>query len=134
MSENFFKSWLTGNAISTPETVRKFFNLGFPGAKNVEWFKTEDYYEAVFYEDDIEKICRFGTGGDWIETRINLDIADLNNNIRINAEQHGEIMNAILIELPDGKKYEVIIRNMQLKRYLLILAHSGEIIDNQPIS
>jgi hypothetical protein len=133
MSEIFFKLWLTGNAISAPEIVRKSFNIKFPGAINVEWFQTEDDFEAVFYDNDTEKIGRFSPEGNWIETRINLDITGLNNDIKVSAEHHGEMMNAILIELPDEKKYEVIVRDEQLNRFLLILSYSGEIIKNQPI-
>ena len=107
--------------------------MKFPGAINVEWFQTENDFEAVFYDNDTEKIARFSPEGEWIETRINLDITGLNNNIRISAEQHGEMMNAILIELHDEKKYEVIVRDEQLNRFLLILSDSGEIIKNQPI-
>ncbi|HJX71306.1 MAG TPA: hypothetical protein VJ346_05120 [Bacteroidales bacterium] len=133
MSEIFFKLWPTGSAISAPEIVRKSFNVKFPGAINIEWFQTEDSYEAVFYDADIEKISRFSQNGSWIETRTNLDITVLNTNVKISAERYGEIMNAILIELHDEKKYEVITRDKQLNRFLLILSHLGEIINNQPI-
>jgi hypothetical protein len=133
MSESIFTSWLKGNTISAPENVRKSFSEKFPEAINVEWFQAEELYEAVFYDDDIEKISRFSPEGDWIETRTNLDIAVLGNHIKVAAEQHGEIMNAILIEQHGGKKYEVIISDTLLKRSLLILSQSGKMISNQQI-
>lgn len=133
MSEYFFTSWLEGNAISAPEIVRRSFDEKFPEAINVEWFQAEELYEAVFYDDDIEKISRFSPDGDWIETRTNLDITVLGNQIKVTAEKHGEIMNAILIEQQDGEKYEVIISDRLLKRYLLILSQSGKMILNQQI-
>jgi len=133
MSELFFKSWLTANATKAPEIVSKSFRMKFHGAINVEWFKTEDCYEAVFYDNDIEKISRFSHNGDWVETRTNLDMTALNDSVRHSAESFGEIMNAILIELPGLKKYEIIIRDKQLSRFLLILSDKGEMIKNQPI-
>ena len=133
MSEFFSAPWFKGNAISAPEIVGRSFDEKFPEAINVEWFQTEELYEAVFYDNDIEKISRFSPEGDWIETRTNLDIEVLGNGIKETAEQHGEIMNAILIEQHDGEKYEVIISDRQLKRFLLILSRSGEVISNQLI-
>jgi hypothetical protein len=133
MSEYFFTSWLEGNAISAPEIVRRSFDEKFPEAINVEWFRAEELYEAVFYDDEIEKISRFSPDGNWIETRTNLDITVLGNHIKVTAEKHGEIMNAILIEQHDGEKYEVIISDRLLKRFLLILSQSGKMILKQQI-
>ncbi len=133
MSETFFKSLLTGNAISAPEIVKDSFRKKFHGAINIEWFQSDDCYEAIFYHNDTEIISRFSHNGDWIETRTNLEISVLDNHIKHPAQQNGEIMNAILIESHDLKKYEIIIRDKQLNRFLLILSDTGEIIKNQPI-
>jgi hypothetical protein len=134
MSEIFFKSWLTGDAITAPEIVKESFKTKFGGAINVEWFRTDDCYEAIFYDNEIEKISKFSHEGSWIETRTNLDITVLNTDIKNPAEQCGEIMNAILIEMQDLKKYEIIIRDKQLNRFLLMLSDTGRIIKNQPIT
>lgn len=133
MSETFPGSLLQGNKIVAPVPVDKSFRIKFPGAINVEWFVVEDVYEAIFYENDTEMICKLGYDGEWIETRTNLDTSFLEMNIKTSAEQYGEIMNSILIESLALKRYELIIRDKQLNRFLLLLDESGEVINVQQI-
>lgn len=133
MSEVFPGSLLEGNKIIAPVPVDKSFKTRFPGAINIEWFRFEDMYEAVFYENGTEKICKLSYEGEWIETRTNLDTSFLELKLKASAEQFGEIMNSILIESEDLNKYELITRDRQLNRFLLLLDESGEVINIQQI-
>ncbi|MFO7656220.1 MAG: hypothetical protein R6W78_04070 [Bacteroidales bacterium] len=125
MAENFFNSLLSGNIIDAPEKVKGVFCKKFPDAINVEWMVDGAGYESVFYEHETEKIARFTTDGDWLETYINLEISALDELVRKSSEQYGEIMNAIRIDSREGTQFEMIVRDTGLKRYLLFVSPDG---------
>ena len=134
MSENFFKLFFKGDFTVPPVVVRNSFSEKFPDAINVEWVKMDKDFEAIFYENNTEKIAIFKDDGKWLETKINLDVITLNPVIKNNAEKSGEIMNSIEIETDEAVNYEIIIRDKQLNRYLLILSSTGELKSNTPIN
>lgn len=133
MAKDFFKSFFEKNIIRIPKEVLETFKDKFPFAYNVEWHKHKDCFEAIFYDNEIEIISKFNKEGIWIETSTNRDVSEIPENIRASAEIYGEIMNSIEFESPDSRKYEIIVRDTQLIRYLLIVNENGEIQKNDPI-
>ncbi|MBN2610718.1 MAG: hypothetical protein JXB00_04100 [Bacteroidales bacterium] len=134
MAEDFFKSLLTGNFIDPPELVNKELYMKFPHAINVEWMKDGAGFEAVFYEHETEKIARFSAEGDWFETYTNLEISALDEPVGKSSENYGEIMNAIRIDSREGTKFELIVRDNNLKRYLLIIMPDGAVKSHELIT
>jgi hypothetical protein len=133
MAKDFFKSLFERNIMKPPRKTMESFRRKYPGAHNIEWHKHEDVYEAIFYIDEIEIISKFSSAGKWLETGTNLHIHEIPENIKAAAELHGEIMNSIEFEREGLKKYEIIIRDTQLTRYLLIITEQGEIIKHDAI-
>lgn len=133
MARDFFKSFFEKNFTKTPKPVQDSFKVKFPQAYNVEWHKHEAYYEAIFYINEIEIISKFEPDGTWIETGTNRDVSEIPNKIRQVSEIYGEIMNSIEFERSDSKKFEIIVRDTQLNRFLLIVDENGEVLKNKPM-
>lgn len=134
MVENSFKLFFKGDVVPEPDIVREAFIRNFPDAINIEWLRIDKIYEAIFYDGSIEKIAKFTENGEWIETMTNLDVTVLDGKVRKSAEQYGEIMSSIEIETEELKKFEIIIRDKQLNRFLLIMSSNGEVQSNNLIA
>jgi hypothetical protein len=126
--DNFFHNILRSIKVKTPAIVAKRFIDAFPNSINVEWYYTDKIYEAVFYENDLEKIVRIDKEGNIIDTKVNLPLDILQDSIFKKASIHGEIMNAILIS--DGSRtfFELIVRDKELRRYLAFFNEEGELL------
>ena len=113
-----------------PKKVRENLLKHFPQAKSTEWVKNSDSYEAIFYDENIEKIARFSKDGSLTEYRINIRpealASLLPENILKAAASEGEIMNCISVQNNDSLLYEFIVRNKSLVRYLLVINSDGE--------
>ena len=107
--------------------IRQNFALYFPNAKNIEWTSQKDFAEAIFYDQDIEKIVRFDKNGNLIETRINIPPLDVPEIIQKNLNPEFEIMNCIAVHSNESVIYELIIRDKQLIRYLATSDDKGKI-------
>ncbi len=121
---DFLKN-IFGSGNIPPAEVKECFVRHFPNARNVEWFKTDDGFEAVFFEGINEKIARISQGGKLLECRTNIFLQDIPEHIAMAASEKGEIMNCIAVVTADSLKYEMIIRNKNLTRFLLLLESSG---------
>jgi len=122
---NFIKSlFYEENDLPGKKLTQIFYNL-FPVAKNVEWHPKNGNIEAIFYEDDVEKIAEFDKVGNCILFKANMNVLSLQREIRKIAEQYGEIMNTIRIERDKSVQFEIIVRDKLLTRYLLILDEEG---------
>jgi hypothetical protein len=128
MADNLFQNILKISKLKMPLPVLKSFNQLFPDAINVEWHYTDKVYEAVFYDNELEKIIRIEKNGKWLDTKINLPLRLLPEHISIAACIEGEIMNAISIFEGIRTFYELIVRDKDLKRYLALYDDSAELI------
>lgn len=114
------------------KNVQKQFATQFPSAMNVEWTFGAGIHEAIFYADEHEVIARFDKKGDLIDYKINLDIHNLPKEVRLAAEKHGEIMNAISINKKSGlDSYEIIFRDDKLTRFTMLTSSTGTILGIQ---
>lgn len=114
------------------EIQQKLYDL-FPNASHVEWLIENDNYEASFIHEALEKTCQFSKLGDWIDTRINIPIDKTPACLLEFASQNEYIVSLIAIETPIEKTYELIVRDYQNQREIIITDRSGKVIERKKI-
>lgn len=114
-----------------PEKVKEALHLQFPEALNVEWEVRNDIYEAVFYRDDIEFIAKISEDKGIVEYKQNLKLDDLPAGISTECLKSGEIMNAIGITRGSAIFYEVIVRDKNLDRSVLLMDESANLLESR---
>lgn len=129
----FFKNILSDKSTNPPEEVKNHFFAFFHNPFNIDWYTEDDFYEAIFYENDLEKIAKYDTEGNFINVKTNISVDQLPQNVLSEAQSFGEIMNAILISNNSETIYEIIFRNKDLVRFELMLDHEGKVISNQKL-
>lgn len=100
----------------------------FSGAKGAEWTKTENSFEVVFFEDDIEKTAKFDQQGKLSEYTINIVPGSIPAVILSSISDDYEIMNCIAVYSAGPLKYELIVRDKELTRFLVWVDSLGQII------
>lgn len=125
--DDFLRNIVEIRGIQAPESCAQFFNERFPGAINSEWFKNEQNFEVHFHLDEIEYIALMDPEGMLLRYKMYLDKELLPSKIKFKLEKDWEIMNSILINNGNSIKYEIIVRNENLTRYLLMVDYLGEI-------
>ncbi|MCB2208777.1 MAG: hypothetical protein KQH67_10855 [Bacteroidetes bacterium] len=131
--ENLAKKILISETIQPPDSCLQQFDENFPGAINIDWFKKEHYYEAIFYQDDIEHIAHYSKEGILESYKMFMPAKFLPESIKTKLEHKGEIMNVVLINKGNSINYEVIIRNQNLCRYLILLTDLGKVISEMQL-
>lgn len=130
---DFLKKVVEGNGVSPSDVCLQSFNENFADAINVEWFKKESFYEAIFYKNDLEHIAIFDLSGILMEYRQNLPVDYLPVAIKNIVTSKGEIMNSVLKNKGNMLEYEVIVRDKELNRYLITLSDTGNIIEEKKL-
>lgn len=126
---DFLRNIFRRRTARIPRKVLHSLKKHFPNAKNVEWNKTDDMiFEAAFYDEDIEKLAKFTSSGFLTEIRINTDINTVPALVRNSIDPGLEVMNCILVFTSENTFYELIVRNSELVRYLLIIDALGHVI------
>ena len=132
MEENLLNKIISGSNTVPPKLINDVFLKEYNNAINTEWFIKEDFYEAIFYLNEIEHIVRYNNSGVLIDKRKNMFIKDIPNHIKEVASNKGEIMNTVEISYPqDEPKYNIIVRNSDLIRFILLINNYGEIIEEK---
>jgi hypothetical protein len=116
------------SSVTLPPSVIDSFSGKFGESLNVEWLKTDDFYEAIFYLEDIEHIARFDSTGKILNLKKNLPIDSTPKHIKDKAAVHGELMNVIEICEAEIVGYELIVRDEELIRFSLLLNEKGGLI------
>ena len=116
-----------------PEQVKTGLSMHFPDAINIDWEHKKNIYEAVFYLNDVEHIAHFSKEGNLIEYKKNLWIEELPQIITDKCKKEGEIMNIIAINRGKNQFFEVIIRDLRLKRKLLLFDQSASLISSHKL-
>lgn len=119
--------------ISLPIPVKNTFQNKFGESINVEWLQNDDFYEAIFYYDEIEYIARFDSLGNLINLKKNLSINSIPQHIKEKAAEHGELMNVIEISESEIVGYELIVRDQDLIRFSLLLNEKGGLIQKSKL-
>lgn len=121
------------SSVTLPQPVKDSFSEKFGESLNVEWLQTDDFYEAIFYLEDIEHIARFDSTGKIINQKKNLPIQSTPKHIKDKAVEHGELMNVIEISETEIVGYELIIRDETLIRFSLLLNEKGGLIQKSKL-
>jgi len=129
--EDFLKKMIDGNGIIPPEACLATFNQNFEDAKNVDWFDKEAHYEAIFYRDNLEHIALFTITGELMEYKMYLPVDYLPEAIKNYTESKGEIMNSVLKNKGNTIEYEIIIRDLDLKRHLILMSDLGKVLEEK---
>jgi hypothetical protein len=131
--KNILSKILKFSSVSLPEKVKSSFFEKFGDSLNVEWLRTDDFYEAIFYREEIEHIGRFDSTGKLLNLKRNLPIHATPDHIKRKAEEHGELMNVIEICENEIVGYELIIRDEELIRFSLLLNEKGGLIQKSKL-
>jgi len=115
-------------SVNLPTPVKFAFAEKFGESLNVEWLQTDDFYEAIFYLEEIEHIARFDSTGKILNLKKNLSIQATPLHIKEKAAKHGELMNVIEIFEDEIVAYELIVRDETLIRFSLLLNEKGGLI------
>lgn len=123
----FLKKIFEGSGVIPPFACLQSLNENFSDAVNVDWYKREDNYEVLFYRNMQEHIALFNLNGDLLEYRQNLSLECLPENITKNAMAKGEIMNSVLRNKGNLLEYELIVRDSDLRRHLVLFSETGDV-------
>ncbi len=121
------------SAKKIPDFIKDQLFKQFPEAINIDWDKKNDFYEAVFYVNETEYIAKISDEDGLTGYKKNLKLDELPPDVSAECETHGEIMNAIGIYTKTNHIYEVIVRDREFGRTLLLLSKSGEILESKTI-
>lgn len=129
MKENFLKSVVTLKKNGPNKEVLNSLGLLFPNSRNIEWSCEAELFEAIFTENDFEKIAKFDQLGNLIEVRTNNNPESLPLHIAEKVKKHGTVMNVIHISNRlFGESYELIIKDNWMVRHLFITDDKGNVI------
>ncbi len=131
--KNILSKLFKFSTISLPSPVKNSFLDQFGDSINVEWTQSDDFYEAIFYRDEIEHIAHFDSSGKLLNLKKNLPIHATPIHIKEKGQKHGEIMNVIEIREDEIVGYELIIRDEALIRYSLLLNEKGGLIQKSKL-
>lgn len=129
----FLKKVIEGQGVEPSSICLEAFKQNFQHSVNVEWYDKGDYFEAIFYKEHIEHIALFSKDGDLIEYKLYLPDECLPERIMNIMESKGEIMNSVLKNKGNTIEYEVIYRDKDLNRYVILLSDLGHIIDEKKL-
>lgn len=121
------------SSVSLPAKVKDSFSEKFGKSRNIEWLHTDDFYEAIFYLEEIEHIAHFDATGKLLNLKRNLPIHSTPEHIKEKASLHGELMNVIEIKEEEIVGYELIVRDEALIRFSLLLNEKGGLIQKSKL-
>jgi hypothetical protein len=131
--KNIFSKIFKFSNVSLPEAVENSFLEKFGESINIEWLHSDDFYEAIFYLDDIEHIAHFDSSGKLLNLKKNLTVQAAPEHIKQKAALHGELMNVIEIREDEIVGYELIVRDEALIRFSLLLNEKGGLIQKSKL-
>ena len=130
---DFLRKVAEGGGVSPSDICLQSFNQYFEDAINVEWFKKENHYEAVFYKNNLEHIAIFNLAGILTDYRQNIPAGYLPELIKNIVSSKGEIMNSVMRNKGNMLEYEIIVRDKKLNRYLINLTDIGRLIEEKKL-
>ncbi|HUW93543.1 MAG TPA: hypothetical protein VMV74_10280 [Bacteroidales bacterium] len=130
---DLFAKIIKAAVVRVPSTVHDGFKANFKSVKNIEWSRHNGLFEVIFYHEGKEKIARFDREGTLLEYRINMQLETISDMVRKKASTEGEIMNCIELHSVDTIKYEFIVRDTSLTRYLLLTDTDGNRIRKEKL-
>ena len=130
---NFYQKLFTRSNADIPLPVDRKFRMLFKRPVSVEWMRTGTDFEALFYENEQEKIARFDSNGNLKETRINHKPLEFPDSQNPEVTALGIVMNFIEIRKEATVNYELILRKPDLSRLFVLLNDQFEIVRQEPL-
>jgi hypothetical protein len=119
--------------INPPQFVANTFEILFPQAINVEWYVNTLGFEAVFHHNQREMIAMLSANGELLETRHNLPATEAPAMVTTALTPGVELMNVIRVEKNAGVTFEIIYRNQNLDRFIMLIDEQGNINSDSPL-
>jgi len=129
--KSFYQKLLHLSKTKIPTIIENRFQELFKDSKSVEWSKIGDDFEALFFQNNLEKIARFNLAGYLLEVRTNFAPSDFSASDNYPLKEKGKLMNYIQILRGDQLYYEMIIKKPDMKRILVLLNDRYEIIKEE---
>ncbi len=126
---NFFGKVFRSGSQHPPKKITEHLSARFPQAQSVEWNRHGSLYEAVFFDNDTEMIARFDCDGTLTELRINVAPARIPQFLLDNIAPEFETMNCIEVHVNQSMYYELIIRDNEFRRFLIMADKAGTILE-----
>ena len=114
-----------------PQACLDAFNIQFGDAVRTEWSEKNDSYEAIFYKGGLEHIACYNEKGILKNYKMFLPKELLPLSITSQLSSRGEIMNSVLFNNGHSIQYEVIIREPDSVRQLILFSTTGEILKQE---
>lgn len=122
-----------GEHIELPKACIDSLKRNFSNAINIEWAMINSDFEAIFYQDNLEYIALFKADGKLIEYRRIIPEGNLPFNIRQLVMKKGEVMNRVLVNRGNELFYEVIYRDQEHNRFMLLISDTGKVISHSKL-
>jgi len=131
--KNILSKFFKFSNVSVPISVKDSFLEKFGDSINIEWLHSDDFYEAIFYFEEVEHIAHYDSTGKLLNLKKNLSIQNTPEHIKRKASEHGELMNVIEIREDEIVGYELIVRDETLIRFSLLLNEKGGLIQKSKL-
>ena len=131
--ENFFKTLIKGKRTRPAKTIVTEFARKFPAATQIEWIVDDEYHEAVFIDESVEKTCRFKNSGAWCDTHSNIPVDQTPRFLTSYVQDPDFIVSVIYIETSSSKFYELIVRDEDNNREIINTDESGILLVRKKI-
>jgi len=127
--------WLTtgGTLLAqAPLKVKESFAKKFPKAQNTNWEEDDDVYVAHFVNDTTKTEATFEKSGKWTESKAEVSLTKLPDVVKkvvLKKFEGSKLDEAVFIERPKSKHYEVSIITKDEKYLFVIVNEEGKILD-----
>jgi len=112
-----------------PQPCLDAFKSQFPDAVRTDWSSKDQFFEAIFYRENMEHIARYDDKGILQDYMIHLPQELLPYAIQSRLVNRGEIMSVMLINKGHSIFYEIIIRDRDHKRQLILYSETGVLLN-----
>ncbi len=129
----FSKKMIEAGSDSPGKKFSDTLAIHFNETLNVEWHPVVEGYEAIFYCDGTEYIACFDGDANLVNYRFSLSDGFLPEIIKLETERSGEIMNAVLINHGNAIHYEIIIRDDNNRRFMLLISERGKTLEQRQL-
>jgi len=125
----FLKKMMKNEEFLPPQPCLDAFKCQFIQAVRTEWSSKDQCFEAIFYRQNMEHIARYDEGGVLQEYMIHLPPELLPYSMRSSLTDRGEIMSSVLLNKGYSISYEIILRNQNHERHLILLSETGAVLN-----
>jgi hypothetical protein len=130
---DFFHKLIKGDSILPPEPVQNNLFRNFNKPYNIEWLMRDELYEAIFYIYNREYLAMFNKEGGLVDYKVNMPVDSIPAKILRSAGSRGDIMSAVAIHSGNDVSYEIIYRDRDLNRFLLLIDGNAALVSEKAL-